>query len=425
MKNNFERFHKAVMYVDSLSNLPLFAEYMKEGQKPHPEIYLKRMRYFLKLLGNPEKDFKFVHITGTSGKGTVATMVHNGLVASGKKSGLFTSPFVVCPIEEIQVGNLYIAPDEFADLMEKMKPFIDKAYVSGEFGRPSHFEIYFAVALLYFKQKKCEWVVLEVGCGGRFDATNIIKSPEASAVTCIDYDHTEILGSTLKAIAYDKAGIIKRGSKFFTTEKRPELWKIFERVCGEKGASFQRVVSEGIDSNQVLAGVLLESVGVSSVFLKRAVKSTHLPARFEIMTRNPFVIIDGAHNRSKMAHTVALLKKEKYTKLLLVIGIADNKDSHDIFRELVPLADEIFFTRFASRDRKPAPPLRLLKESKRYLKSGAKTRIYLDSSDALAAARGRVGKNDCLLVTGSFFLAGELRKNWFSEEKILKRRRSF
>src|SRR3989338_10766850 len=102
MKDDFERFHNAVAYIDSLGNLPLFAEYMNPARPPHPEIFLKRMRYFLKLLGNPERGFKFVHVTGTSGKGTVATMIHNALTASGKRSGLFTSPFVVSPTEKIQ-----------------------------------------------------------------------------------------------------------------------------------------------------------------------------------------------------------------------------------------------------------------------------------------------------------------------------------
>ncbi|KKU26985.1 MAG: FolC bifunctional protein [Candidatus Magasanikbacteria bacterium GW2011_GWA2_46_17] len=426
MEKDFDRFHKAVDFIDSLGNLPLFPEYMESGEQSHPEIYLKRMRYFLKLLGNPEKNFKFVHVTGTAGKGTVATMIHNSLVASGKKCGLFTSPYVVSATEKIQVGDWYIGAGEFADLVEVVKPVIDTAYISGEFGRPSHFEIYFALALLYFKQKKCEWAVLEVGCGGRYDATNIIKSPEASAVTCIDYDHTEILGSTLKVIAYDKAGIIKRGSKFFTTEKRPALRKIFERVCGEEEASFEAVFpAANGDSNKLLAETILRSLGVSEVSIRKGITRTKLPARFEVVSRKPLVIIDGAHNRSKMAHTVALLKKEKFGKLFLIIGIADNKDSHDIFQNIIPLADEIFFTRFASRDRKPAPPLRLLKESKRYLKPSAKVKIYLDSSDALAAACDRLGKDDCLLATGSFFLAGELRKRWFPEGRILKGRRSF
>ncbi len=423
--NNFDRYCRAVAYIDSLGNLPLFAEYMNPARPPHPEIYLKRMRYFLRLLGNPERGFKFVHITGTSGKGTVATMIHNSLMAAGKKSGLFTSPFVVCPIEKIQVGSLYIAPDEFAALVEKIKPAIDKAYVSGEFGRPSHFEIYLAVAFLYFKRIQCEWAVLEVGCGGRYDATNIIPPPVASAITCIDYDHTEILGDTLEKIARDKAGIIKKSSKLFTTEKRPALLEIFKRACREKGASYSEVASEAVDSNEALATAVARSIGVSEESIKKGIALTRLPARFEIVARKPLTTIDGAHNRSKMAHTVGLLKKEKFRKLLLVFGICDNKDSHDVLRQVVPLADEIFFTRSASRDRRPAPPARLLKESRRYLKPGARTETFLDSADALSVARARAGKNDCILVTGSFFLAGEARACWFPEEKILKSRRSF
>lgn len=425
MKNDFNRFHKAVAYIDSLANLPLFAEYMRPGKQPHPEIYLKRMRYFLKLLGNPERSFKFVHITGTAGKGTVATMIHNSLVASGRKVGLFTSPFVVSPIEKIQVGNFYIDPDEFADLIEAIKPAIDTAYRSGKFGRPSHFEIYFAVALLYFKQKNCHWVVLEVGCGGRYDATNIIKAPVASAVTCIDYDHTEILGKTLNAIARDKAGVIKRGSQFFTTEKRSVLLKIFECVCGEKGSSFNRVMPKAGDSNQALAEAVARAIGVSDNSIRKGIAKTRLPARFEVVSRRPLIIIDGAHNRAKVSHTAGNLRKLQFKKLFLLMALADNKDSHDIFRQIVPMADEIYFTRFATKDRKPAPPARLTIEARRYLKTGAFTRLFLDSADALALAWRRADKDDCILVTGSFFLAGELRKRWFPEENILKRRRSF
>lgn len=425
MKNDFVRFHKAVAYIDSLANLPLFADYMKPGAQPHPEIYLKRMRYFLKLLGNPERGFKFVHITGTSGKGTVATMIHNSLVVSGKKSGLFTSPFVVCPIEKIQVGDLYIAPDEFADLVEELKPAIDTAYAAGRFGRPSHFEIYLAVAFLYFKQQKCEWVVLEVGCGGRYDATNVIPAPEVSAITCIDYDHTEVLGNTLTAIAHDKAGIIKRGSQFFTTERRPTLIKIFERACHKVGAHYHNVGVEEGDPNQALAVAIARSIGVSEKAIKKGIARTRLPARFEIVARHPLLVIDGAHNRSKMAYTVALLKKERFKQLLLVFGVCSNKDSRDILRQIAPLADEIFFTRSASRSRLPAPPARLLAESRHYTKSRTRTRVFLDSSNALVAARARAGKGDCILITGSFFLAGEVRQKWFPEEKILKTRRSF
>ncbi|KKU25579.1 MAG: FolC bifunctional protein [Candidatus Magasanikbacteria bacterium GW2011_GWA2_46_17] len=426
MKNDFERYHKALAYIDSLSNLPLFAEYMSGVTQPHPEIYLKRMRYFLKLLGNPEKGFKFVHVTGTAGKGTVGTQIFNMLSASGKVSGLFTSPFVVSPIEKIQVGNLYIAPDEFADLVEKIKPAIDAAYISGRFGRPSHFEIYFAVALLYFKDKKCEWVVLEVGCGGCFDATNIIRAPEVSIITRIDYDHTEILGNTLKKIARDKAGIIKKGSRFFTTETRPALCRMFSDISKKQGAIYEKVfVPEGEDANICLASRVGEFLGISKNAIRNGIRKTLLPARFEIVGHKPLIILDGAHNGIKISRAISHLAKERFKKLFLIISIADNKNSYDILKRIIPLADEVLFTRFATRDRKPAPPARLLKESRRYLKSDTHSQIFLDASDALVEACRKTRNDDCIFVTGSFFLAGELRKIWFPEEKILKHRRSF
>ncbi len=423
---DFNRFHKAVAYIDSLSNLPLFAEYMKQGEQPDPQIFLDRMRYFLKLLDNPEKDFKFIHVTGTAGKGTVATMIHNILGESGKLCGLFTSPFVVSPIEKIQVGDLYISPDEFSDLVEKIKPAVDVAYSLGEFGRPSHFEIYFAVALLYFKQKKCEWAVLEVGCGGRFDATNVIKPPEAAIITCIDYDHTEVLGKTLNKIAFDKAGIIKKGSRFFTAETRPALLKMFLKIAKKHGANFERVhVPRGTDANKVLASRVSEALGFSDFDIARGLSKTFLPARFEVVSRKPLVIVDGAHNRAKIAHTLSRLKKESFKKLFLVISIADNKDSHDILGQVLPMADTVYLTRFSSKERKPAPPIRLLKEAKPYIKNGAKVRMFLDPAEALTAAQSEAGREDCILVTGSFFLAGELRVKWFPDEKVLKTRKSF
>ncbi len=426
MDKSFLRFKTAVEYIDSLGNLPLFDDYMSGTAKPHPEIFLKRMRYFLDLLGNPERGFKFVHITGTSGKGTVATMVHNGLVASGKSCGLFTSPYVVSPLEKIQVNDLYISPDEFADIFEEIKPFIDKAYISGEFGRPSYFEIYLAMAFAYFKKKKCEWAVLEVGCGGRYDATNIIPAPVASAITCIDYDHIEILGKTLNKIALDKAGIIKKGSTFFTAEPRQPLRKMFREVCLKEGASCEEVSPKvGDDSNAVLAETILRSIGVSDVFIQQGLGYTKLPARFEIMQKKPLVIIDGAHNRSKVAHTVALLRKQKYKKLFLILAIANNKDSEDILTQIVPLADKVFLTRFLSMDRKPAPPARLMTELKPHLKPGATVEILLDPTDAYDKARVKSENEDCILVTGSFYLAGELRKKWYPEEVVAQRRKSF
>lgn len=393
---DFSRYYNAVKYLEGLSNIQSGPNYMS-GPAPRgvrgkhdPSVYIKRMAWFLDLLGNPEKGFKYIHITGTAGKGTVAAMIQQAMVKEGKHVGLFTSPFVTTSIEKIQVGDLYIAPDEFADVVEKMKPSLDEAFVKCPWGGPSYFERFLAIAFLYFKKMQCEYVVLEVGCGGRYDATNVIDAPMMSAITNIDYDHMHILGKTLTKIAWDKSGIIKKGSKFFTTETRPRLRKIMEDICQEQGASFTYVPG---GNNE-----LVEVMGFDAQEVK-------LPARFEIMQDKPLVIIDGAHNRAKFRYTAKQLESLPYNKLHLVVALAANKDK-DIIKEI--RADYIYPTRFQNPERQ-------------CMNLGGFTDSLLALDAALAAARS----DDLVLVTGSFYLAGELRTRWYSEEGILINRKAF
>lgn len=386
---DFSRYYDSVRYLEGLSNIASGHDYM--GKRAHdPTIYIKRMRWFLDLLGNPEKGFKYIHITGTAGKGTVATMVHQALVRGGHTAGLFTSPFVTTSIEKIQVGDQYIAPDEFADLVDEIKPAIDRALVECPYGGPSYFERFLAIAFLYFKKQNCEWVVLEVGCGGRYDATNVIDPPVISAITNIDYDHTHILGKTLTKIARDKSGIIKKGSRFFTTERRPRLRSIMEDACHAQGADFN-FVNGGNEE-------LVKAMGFSA-------EPVQLPARFEIMQQKPIVIIDGAHNRAKMRYTAEQLKQLTYRKLHLVIALAANKDRSII--DQIP-ADFIYPTRFQNPERT-------------CMNLGG----YTDSQQALDAALAAAESDDLVLVTGSFYLAGELRQQWYPEKFVLEHRASF
>ena len=381
---DFSRYYNAVKYLEGLSNIPVKEDYML-GKAKDPTIYIKRMQWFLDLLGNPEKGFKYIHITGTAGKGSVATMIQKNL----PNAGLFTSPFVTTSIEKIQVGDLYIDPFEFADIVEDMKPEIDKAFAKCPWGGPSYFEWFVAIALLYFQKQKCEYVVLEVGCGGRYDATNVIDAPVMSAITNIDYDHMHILGKTLTKIAKDKAGIIKRGSKFFTSETRPRLRAIMETICKEQGASFEYVAGGNKE--------LVKAMGFDA-------KDVQLPARFEIVQKNPLVIIDGAHNRAKLRHTAKQLKKLTYNKLHLVVALAANKEK-EIIKEIP--ADFTYQTRFQNPERK-------------CMNLGG----YTDPQQALDAALAAAKPDDAILITGSFYLAGELRTRWISEESILKNRKS-
>ncbi|MFH1956238.1 MAG: Mur ligase family protein, partial [Patescibacteria group bacterium] len=206
-------------------------------------FYLKRTEQLIKKLKINLNQFKFIHIAGTSGKGTVTAMVHQILHQAGYKIGSFYSPHPTTSIERIRVGVDYISPSDFVKILDKIKPVLEEMYSENRRGAkfwntrfsgscvptimPSYFEIFFALALLYFKRKKCEYVILETGCGGEFDATNIIKKPLITAITNIGFDHTQLLGNTLQKIAKTKAGIIKPGSIFLTTEKIKAILKIF------------------------------------------------------------------------------------------------------------------------------------------------------------------------------------------------------
>lgn len=422
---DFERYHAAIRFLEGLANMPAGKQYMKD--RSNPAIYLKRMRYFLDLVGFDEQGINFIHITGTAGKGTVTTMVHEILHAAGKNVGSFTSPFTTTSIEKIKVGEKYIAPDELAEIVDYLKPFIDRAYAESPYGGPSYFELFVVIALLYFKKQKCDWVVLEVGLGGRYDATNFIKKPIITAITTIDYDHTEILGNTLEEIAWDKAGIIKKGSEFITAEQRPKLLKLFRGICKEVDASFLQVGSSTypIENNATLATAIANHIGIQGACVDNGIKVAKLPCRFETMQESPRVILDGAHNRVKIQSTVEALRKLKYKRLHLVIGMADSKNKDAMLRQIIPFADEVYVTRFQVIARKCADPKSVLVLSKKYLKKTTKTKLFLDPTTALQAALMNAGTEDLILVTGSFYLAGELRTYWMPEAEILRCRRSF
>lgn len=422
--NDFKRYYAAVNYIEGLSNLPTDNEYIASVNKRNSGVYIARMRYFLNLIGNPDKGLKYIHITGTAGKGTVTNMVHEMIRSSGKRVGSFTSPFVTTSIEKIKFNDRYISPNEFADIVDYLKPFIDQAYISGPYGRPSYFEIFLAIAFVYFKKKQCDWVVLEVGLGGRFDATNVIEEPIVTAITTIDYDHTQVLGKTLKEIAYDKAGIIKSGSTFFTAEQRPALIEIFRNVCAANKVWLNQIIhkEDYQEYNLALASRIAEHIGISNEHIEKGSKKSSLQCRFEIVQRKPIIVLDGAHNRSKIKSTVLNLKKMKFSKLHLIIGMADSKDDMSILKEIIPHANVIYFTRFQIKDRKCAHPKKLEQRAKQFLSVGSKSIVNLDPQYSLSSALKHSRKGDVVLVAGSFFLAGEIRKKWCSEEKILAKR---
>ncbi len=416
----FTHYHNAFRYLEGLlANLPRQADYMRDRE--NPEIFLKRMRYFLSLIGNPDKDMKFIHITGTAGKGTVSSTVKEIMYRSGKTVGLFTSPFVQTAIEKIQVNDLYISPDEFVSIVTFLKPYIDRAYKEGPYGCPSYFELFFAIALIYFKQQKCDWIVLEVGLGGRYDCTNVIENPLVTAITNIDYDHTEILGKTLTKIAYDKAGIIKKGSMFVTSEQRPHIKKILKRECKLHNVLFNFCGGKDYTerNKNLIKGIIQSIDGNIDTHVK-----VQLPARFEIVQHHPTVVLDGAHNPIKIQTVLRNMNALSYKNLYLILGMADRKDMYESLKDVVSKAHRVYITRFQNPLRKCIPPLEI-QESIRNKIDTSHVEMYLDPHQALNNALQQAGRDDLVLVTGSFFLTGELRDRWIPEEYILSARKSF
>ncbi|MDB5259117.1 MAG: hypothetical protein JWO73_325 [Candidatus Taylorbacteria bacterium] len=435
----FEDYRKAVAFVESFSNTSLRNNFGPE--KRDPSFYLDRPRWFCKLIGNPEAAFKCVHITGTAGKGSVSTMTHEILLAAGKKAGLFTSPYVTTTIEKFRVGNAYISPKEFVETVEYLKPFIEQAK-SGPYGAPSAFDIFVAIAFIFFKNHGCEWVVLEVGLGGRYDSTNVIERPAVTAITNIDYDHTEILGKTLGLIAYDKAGIIKNGSAFFTTEQRPALLSLFRKICKEQGATFNHIPKQKsyADYNRLLASSIAKAAvsayggEITQAQIDAGLAHAKLPCRFEIIQENPLIILDGAHNRAKIQSTVENLKQLRrktktaggFKRLIAIVAISDTKkDNRAILEPLAAVADVIYATSIEKGERRSVHPAALLPYIEKYKKSKATVEVVLDAHMALKKARAAAAASDCIIATGSFFLAGELRTEWYPEEWVLEHLKSF
>lgn len=382
-KEEVVAYREAVAYIESFSNR--FGDFLLETKR------------ILDKAGNPEKSLKFIHIAGTAGKGTTSTLIHSSLVADSRKAGLFTTPYVTTVVEQIKVANLYISPAEFTEIVRSLRPILAGAIVNS-------FQIYFIIALIYFKEQGCKWAVIETGIGGRLDPTNVIKNPAITVITNIDYDHTDILGKTLNKIALDKAGIIKKGSLFFTGEKRPALRALFKKVCSNTGAVFH-------DSGDSLVACVCSAVGVSPI-------PASLPCRFESMGKKPFVILDGAHDRIKIRHTLAKLKQLSYSRLFLVLGLSGIKaDTLPVIDGAVPYAHQVIATSLSGTRRRLAPAEALAGRI-------PNARVISDPFKALDYALGQAQQDDCILVTGSFFLAGELRKRWYPEEWILEHRKS-
>lgn len=413
-------YREALQYIDGVSWL---------GSRPG----LERVAALLHRLGDPQEKLRFVHIAGTNGKGSCAAMTASVLRAAGYRTGLFTSPYLFRFNERMQINGEPIGDEELAALVTQIRPIADAME-----DHPTEFELMTAVALLWYLRERCEIVVLEVGLGGRLDATNVIGAPEAAVIMNIGLDHTAVLGDTVEQIAAEKAGIVKPGCAVALYPQTPEAEAVVRDRCEAVGASLRVAdltqLQGEFDSleGQVFryrgasyaipllgehqlrnAAVVLE---VAEILREKGWKLPHeavehglyavsWPARFELLRAEPPFVVDGGHN-PQCAMTVAesLLRYFPDRRRVLLVGVLADKDYEGLFDILDVAADAYFCVTPASARALPAD--RLAAFLSRY---GKPVTVCPDIPAGVEAASAAAGEDGVACAVGSLYMAGAVR----------------
>ncbi len=416
--------------------------YINDKDKYGSRLGLDSIEILLSYLENPHKDLKYIHIAGTNGKGSTSAYIFQMLIATGYKVGLFTSPYLEKFTERIQINNKNIPEDDLARITDLVKIAADKMLDSG-FEHPTTFEIVTAIAFVYFKEQEIDYVVLEVGLGGRYDSTNIIPTSLVSVITTIDYDHTEILGDTLSEIAYQKAGIIKENGLVILYPQNPEAEFQILKVAEEKGA---RVVKVPFEQIEITSQTYLESIfnfkidkydfkdikivmigkyqiynavtAITTVVeleklhllnirekdLKEGLLKTKWKGRLETIKKNPIFLIDGAHNLQGMDQLVEAIKLFPYKRLIVGIGVLKDKDFRHMVKRISLLASEIVVTEVNMPRKLNASTLAA--EISNYNKN---VFIERDIKRAILKTFELASSEDMIVFCGSLYLIGEVR----------------
>ncbi|HTB10872.1 MAG TPA: folylpolyglutamate synthase/dihydrofolate synthase family protein [Bryobacteraceae bacterium] len=399
-------------YPDSVRFLYALGNEIKTAK-----LGLERIRAVLNALGDPQNDFRSIHVAGTNGKGSTCAMIDAGLRTAGVRTGLFTSPHLIEPTERIVIEGMAVTFRQFE------RAFNEVHRVAGEIKldyHPTYFETVTAMGFWLFREMGVETAVVETGLGGRLDATNVLE-PALTVITPIDFDHEAYLGGTIEAIATEKAGILKPGVPAIFARQRPEAQSVLDQRAGELGIPVKytrdfavrdlHVTARGSEfsglkcplagehqiENAIAAALALESLGVSPKGIENAV----WPGRLEQISPNPDIILDGAHNPAG-ARALARYLERFYAgrKIWMIYGAMRDKAVEEIAGILFPLASELILT---------APDnARALRPEALYEIAG-RGQIAPTISAALDRVRAGASEDDVVIITGSLFLVGEAR----------------
>ena len=462
-------------YQETIRYLESFINYEKVPSYPYKEsLKLERIKDFLSSIGNPQYDLKCIHIAGTKGKGSTCAFVSYILKEAGFKVGLYTSPHLSDFRERIRIlrpsSNVLrqtsekvfegmIPRRDLVGLVGRLKPAIKKFTKNSKFGPLSFFEVYTALAFVYFKAKAVDFMVLETGLGGRLDSTNTAR-PLVCGISPISLEHTQKLGNTLKEIAVEKAGIIqshkvtKSQSHKLIVISAPQEKEALEAIknrCKNTGAKLfeigKDIIYQKSKSGFSVKGVFYKypdlkirllgrhqitnacvaigviealknyNINISPTDLKKGLYNTVWPGRCEIIARRPLIVADGAQNvASIQALKKAVREKFKFNRIILVIGVSGDKDMEGISREITAFTDEAVLTRADNPRAMPVDKMEAV--LKDYINGRYQITKTRSVREALAKAIQKSRKGDLVLVTGSLFVVGEARD-------ILKKKNNF
>ncbi len=423
------------------------------GNKPG----LERVTALLNMLGDPHRDKAFVHIAGTNGKGSTAAIMASVLHEAGYKVGLYTSPYLLSFTNRMAVNGKDIDRKELIELVGRVQPLVEEVAGDDALGQPTEFEVVTVLALLFYARQKVDLVVLETGLGGRLDATNVVD-PLLSIITNISLEHTDVLGTTIKEIAGEKAGIVKQGKPLLTAAQDEEALEVFQARCREMYAPLYRVYPPhspdcsaplekpaailgeiredgqvfsylGFQSciddlflplrglyqlaNAATALAALELLGadgftVGESEMRRGMAAVKWPGRLELLQEKPKLIMDGAHNPAAMEKlSQSLPRYFNYDRLILVIGMLADKDRAAMLKHILPLADSIIFTRPGLP--RAADPRETALFALEHFALQQECRVIVDYAQALEQALKMATSQDAILVTGSLYTVSDVR----------------
>ena len=403
---------------------------------------LERTHKLLEYLGNPEKYLKLIHIAGTNGKGSTTSMITEILMGAGYKVGMYTSPFIEEFEERIQINRNNIPKETLATLMDEVKVAVDKVIEDG-YNHPTEFEIITVLMLLYFKIENIDFGVIEVGLGGTLDSTNVII-PILQVITSISFDHTNLLGNTLKEIAAEKAGIIKKDIPTVIYPQEEDVLNVIKNKCIEMNSElyiasnenleFINVVNEDkpyqvlkyklggdiylplLGEHQIMnLSVAMKAieilnnrniVNISTEVMVKSIKKVTWKGRLEVLLNSPYIVIDGAHNIEGIKTLSKNIKKYfKYDNLYLILGILADKDVEEMIKIITPMAKKVYAVTPNSIRAELADDLK-----NEIIKYNKECTSFDDYKEAYLEALNDAKENDLILASGSLYMIGDMRK---------------